>query len=189
MEFTIDLPCKHFSPASITSHLEESIITGTRAISGSDITRFRKTVISSLASSSPSSILTSIINAPSSTCLRAMLNASSYFFSFIKRRNLREPATLQRSPTLIKLISGVCSSSSNPESHIRSGLPAGMWGRAFCTNGTYSAIYSSVVPQHPPIIFTKPSSMYSFTSEAISPGVWSYCPKLFGSPALGYALI
>ena len=68
IEFTIDLPCRHFNPASITSHLEESIITGTRAISGSDMMRFRKVVISVRASSRPSSILTSITKAPSSTC-------------------------------------------------------------------------------------------------------------------------
>lgn len=60
IEFTIDLPCRHFNPASITSHLEESIMTGTRAISGSDMMRFRKVVISVRASSRPSSILTSI---------------------------------------------------------------------------------------------------------------------------------
>ena len=32
---TIALPCTHLSPASITDHFEESIITGTRAMSGS----------------------------------------------------------------------------------------------------------------------------------------------------------
>ena len=140
MEFTIDFPWRHFKPASITSHFEESIITGTRAISGSEATRFRKVVISSFASNSPSSILTSIISAPSSTCCRAIDNASSYFFSFIRRRNLREPATLQRSPTLTKLISGFTSSSSNPESHIQSGLRAGTCGLAPAINAGYSAI-------------------------------------------------
>jgi hypothetical protein len=35
IEFTTDLPCTHFSPASMTDHLELSITTGTRAISGS----------------------------------------------------------------------------------------------------------------------------------------------------------
>ena len=173
----------------MTSHLEESIMTGTRAMSGSDMTRFKKVVISSRASSKPSSIFTSITKAPSSTCLRAILSASSYFFSLIKRRNLRDPATLHRSPTLIKFISGVCSNSSNPESHSLSGVVAGIWGDTQAEpetiNSWYFAIYSSVVPQQPPIMFTNPSSIYSFTSEAISSGVWSYCPKLLGSPALG----
>jgi hypothetical protein len=41
IELTIALPCTHFRPASITSHLELSIITGTRAMSGSAAIRFR----------------------------------------------------------------------------------------------------------------------------------------------------
>jgi len=117
IELTIHFPCTHFSPARITSHLEESIIMGTRAISGSEATRFRKVVISCAASSKPSSIFTSMTKAPSSTCLRAIDKASSYFFSLMSRKNLREPATLQRSPTLTKLISGETSSNSNPDNH------------------------------------------------------------------------
>ena len=91
-------------------------------------------------------------------------NASSYFFSFIRRRNLREPATLQRSPTFTKFISGFTSNSSRPESHIQSGLGAGICGRAPSTRAGYSAIYASVVPQQPPIILINPSWIYSFTS-------------------------
>jgi hypothetical protein len=41
IELTIGLPCTHFSPASITLHLELSIMTGTRAMSGSLAIRFR----------------------------------------------------------------------------------------------------------------------------------------------------
>ena len=114
MELTMHLPCTQRSPLVITSHLEESIMTGTRAISGSDDSRLRKFTISFSVSSRPSSILTSMICAPSSTCLRAIAKASSYCFSLIRRRNLRDPATLQRSPTLTKLISGEISSKSRP---------------------------------------------------------------------------
>jgi hypothetical protein len=35
IELTIALPCTHFRPASMTDHFELSIITGTRAMSGS----------------------------------------------------------------------------------------------------------------------------------------------------------
>jgi hypothetical protein len=42
MELTMALPCTHLSPASITDHLDESIMTGTRAMSGSAAIRFRK---------------------------------------------------------------------------------------------------------------------------------------------------
>ena len=42
MELTIALPCTHFSPASITVHLEESSMIGTRAMSGSAATRLQE---------------------------------------------------------------------------------------------------------------------------------------------------
>ncbi len=42
IELTIGLPWTHFRPASITSHLEESIMTGTRAMSGSAATRLQE---------------------------------------------------------------------------------------------------------------------------------------------------
>ena len=42
IEFTTALPCRHFSPASITENFDESTITGTRAMSGSAAIRLRK---------------------------------------------------------------------------------------------------------------------------------------------------
>jgi len=76
IEFTTHLPCTHFSPASITSHLDESIITGTREMSGSEPTRLRKVTIAFFESSIASSMLTSMICAPFSTWLRATESAS-----------------------------------------------------------------------------------------------------------------
>ena len=70
------LPWTHFSPASITSHLELSIITGTRAMSGSAAIRFRKVRMATTPSSSPSSILMSMTWAPASTCCRATSKAA-----------------------------------------------------------------------------------------------------------------
>ena len=110
MELTIHLPCIHFNPAMMTSQLDESIMTGTVAISGSDPIRLRNLTISFLESSNPSSMLMSMTIAPSSTCLRAMDIASSYFFSLMSRRNLREPATLHRSPTLTNNVGFMTSS-------------------------------------------------------------------------------
>ena len=77
IELTIGLPETHFRPASITSHLDESIMTGTRLMSGSDVISLRKVVIASTASSSPSSMFTSTICAPFSTCSRAMSMAAA----------------------------------------------------------------------------------------------------------------
>ena len=42
--------------------------------------------------------------APSSICLAAICNASSYFPSEISRANFREPATFVLSPTFVKLL-------------------------------------------------------------------------------------
>ncbi len=77
IELTIGLPETHFNPASITSNFELSIITGTRAMSGSAAISLRKVVIAWTASSSPSSMLTSITWAPFSTCWRATSTAAA----------------------------------------------------------------------------------------------------------------
>jgi hypothetical protein len=76
IELTMHLPCMHFRPASITLHLELSIITGTRAMSGSAATRVRNRCIAASESSIASSMLTSITCAPFSTCWRATDSAS-----------------------------------------------------------------------------------------------------------------
>ena len=172
----------------MTSHFEESTIKGTRATSGSAASSRRKCVISARASSSPSSMLMSITCAPSSTCLRAMATASSYCFSLIRRRNLREPATLHRSPTLRKLFAGQTSTSSSPARCRCSGRGAGRRGgtASHCSIKSPKALMNrSSVPQQPPMIFTRRFSKKGFISAAICSGVWLYCPKLSGSPALG----
>ncbi len=77
IELTIDLPWAHFSPASITSHLELSIMIGTRAMSGSAAIRLRNVVMALGLSSRPSSMLTSSTCAPASTCWRATVSAAA----------------------------------------------------------------------------------------------------------------
>ena len=59
----------------MTSHFDESIITGTRAMSGSPAIRFRKRVIAAFESSIASSMLTSMTCAPAATCWRATSTA------------------------------------------------------------------------------------------------------------------
>ena len=76
IELTIALPCTHLRPASITDHLDESIMRGTRAMSGSEAMRFRNVTIAFSESSRPSSMLTSRICAPFSTWLRATASAA-----------------------------------------------------------------------------------------------------------------
>ena len=158
MELTTHLPCTHFRASSITEKREESIIQGMRATSGSDAMRLRKCFISAVASSKPSSMLTSIKLAPSRTCLRAMPRASSYCFSFIRRKNLRLPATLQRSPTFMNMpATGL--KASKPES--QSILFSVGRGRPIRPSAilAMARIWSGVEPQHPPTILTQPSSI------------------------------
>jgi hypothetical protein len=64
-------------PASMTGHFDESTMIGTREMSGSAATRLRKVTMAASASSMPSSMLTSMICAPSSTWLRATSSAVS----------------------------------------------------------------------------------------------------------------
>ncbi len=117
MEFTTHLPCTTCRPASIISHLELSIMMGTRAISGSAMTRFKNFTMAALPSISPSSILISMICAPPSTWSRATSSASSNFSSLMSLRNFLEPATFVRSPTFTKLVSGVMTRGSRPLRH------------------------------------------------------------------------
>ena len=77
---------------------------GTRAISGSEAMRFKKRTMAASASSIPSSMLISIICAPSSTCFRATSRAASYWSSRMRLLNRADPVTLQRSPTLTKFL-------------------------------------------------------------------------------------
>ena len=77
MELTIVFPWTQRRPASITSHLEESIITGTREMSGSLAISLRNRSIAATPSSMPSSMLTSTTWAPASTCWRATVRAAA----------------------------------------------------------------------------------------------------------------
>ena len=68
IELMIGFPWVTFNPASMTSHLLESIIRGTRQMSGSVATSLRKRSIAATPSIIPSSMLTSMTWAPASTC-------------------------------------------------------------------------------------------------------------------------
>ena len=71
------LPWMHLSPCSITSHLDESIMIGTRLMSGSAAIRRKNLTIAASESRRPSSMFTSITWAPLATCWRATFSAVS----------------------------------------------------------------------------------------------------------------
>ena len=129
------LPWTQRKPASSTVHLDESIMIGTRLMSGSEAIRLRKSTMSFSESSMPSSMQISMIWAPFSTCCLAMASAASRFCSSLTSfRNCGEPATLVRSPTFTKFTSLVMLNGSRPlrrQIFFRSGICRG--GSPFTT--------------------------------------------------------
>src|SRR5450631_2273898 len=98
IEFTMLFPWTHLRPASRTLHFEESIITGTREISGSAAIRFRNLTMVGSPSMSASSTLMSMMLAPLSTCWRAMARHASQSPALRAFENLGEPVIFVRSP-------------------------------------------------------------------------------------------
>ena len=185
IEFTTGLPCTHFSPASMTDHFELSIITGTRAISGSVATRLRNRVIVCSESSSASSMLTSIRLAPPRTWSRATSAAAAKSPDLTRRAKRADPVTLVRSPTIRKAPLRTVRVSS-PLNRLPPAPPAGRGrGGSPSTARAMAAMWSGVVPQQPPRALTNPLAANSRSSPAVSSGVSSYSPKALGSPAFG----
>ena len=103
IEFTMHFPCAFFRPARIVSQCEESIIRAAFATAGSLDMHLTNLSISLVLSSMASSMFMSMIVAPSSICFAAICSAWSYSPAAMSLANLREPATLVRSPTFVKL--------------------------------------------------------------------------------------
>ena len=155
-----------------------------------------------------SSMLISIIEAPSSICLAAICNASSYLPSEISLANFLDPATLVLSPTLVKLFlrTSIVTASRPLTFRTLSGKPAvfpddhgffaglsGFWtvfpdkvrGLRGLTASAMAFMWAGVVPQQPPTMLTRPRTAISLTCAAISSGLWSYPPISLGRPAFG----
>ncbi len=110
------LPWMQRRPASMTLHLELSIMMGTRAMSGSLAIRFRKRTMAAWLSSMASSMLMSMTCAPFSTCWRATARACSYSPFRIMRAKALEPVTLVRSPMLTNSVPAPMLTGSRPDS-------------------------------------------------------------------------
>ena len=181
-------PCRHLRPASITCHLLESTMTGTRAMSGSEATRLRNVTIAASESSRPSSMLTSMICAPLSTCWRATSSASAYLPSRISFAKRADPVTFVRSPTFTKFVSGPMFAGSRPASRSIGAISGTVRGRTPCNACASAAMCAGVVPQQPPTMLSRPLPAHSAMCAAIVSGVSSYSPNALGSPAFGCAL-
>ena len=155
----------------MTLNFEESIIIGSFAISGSDITRCKNSTIAFSESNKPSSILMSMTCAPPSTCDLATSKAAVKSPCFMSRAKALEPVTFVRSPTLMKFVFSRTNSGSRPE-YVE--LPLSFTGLRGLTPLTASAIartWSGVVPQQPPTIFKNPLSANSRINTCICSAV------------------
>ena len=167
MEFTMHFPWAFFRPASSVSQCDESIMRAALATAGSLETYLTKRSISLVLSSIASSMLISMMPAPSSICFAAIWRASSYFPSAISLANFLEPATLVLSPTFVKLLcltSTVTASRPLTFSGVLSTDKAVLVdGQMPLTAFAIALICSGVVPQHPPTMFTRPFSAMTLT--------------------------
>ena len=143
---------------------------GSLEISGSEAIRFKNLTMAASESSIPSSMFTSIIWAPPSTCWRATAKASSKFPLNISLENLGDPVMLVRSPIFTKLVRGVNVTGSRPLSRIKGSGTGGTLGGNFAALSAIHFICSGVVPQHPPTILTNPFAIKSSTRWAVSCG-------------------
>ena len=103
----------------------------------------------------------------------------------MRLRNFAEPVMLVRSPTLRNSESSVTESGSRPDRRNAGVDSDGTRGASPSTVLAMWAMWSGVVPQHPPTRLTKPLSAKSRRIAAVSSGSSSYSPKAFGRPALG----
>ena len=158
---------------------------GTRAMSGSAASRLRNVRMACTESSSPSSMFTSRICAPPSTCCRATASASAYCPARTSFANRGEPVTFVRSPTLTKFESGRITSGSRPQRRVRRSTCGRTRGATPRTASAIARMCAGVVPQHPPTMFSKPARAHSPRLRAIESGVSSKPPKAFGRPAFG----
>lgn len=122
----------------------------------------QKRRIAKAPSKRPSSMLISSICAPFSTCSAATFKASSYRLSMIIFLKRILPATLQRSPIFMKLVSSLTMSGSRP--HKRRPWCSG-WGIRGGNEDIVEAIALMCwgpVPQQPPTILINPSTAYDY---------------------------
>ncbi len=152
----------------MTSQRDESTMTGTVLMSGSEAMRLRNRVIAATESSIASSMLTSMSWAPASTCWRATSTASSKRSSRMSLANLREPVTFVRSPTLTKTPPGCgIDTAWRPDSRVLRSTTGISRGAMPATASATARTCAGVVPQQPPTMLTRPSRANWPSSSAV----------------------
>ena len=150
----------------MTSHLLESIISGTREMSGSEATSLTKRSIAATPSIIPSSMLTSMTCAPASTCWRATLSAVRVVVL------LDQPAEPGRAGDVGALADvdeqAVLVDDAAARARTGAGPARSSAARAARLPSTASAIAAmcvGVVPQQPPTMLTSPAVANSPTTR------------------------
>ena len=88
---------------------------GSLEISGSEAMRFKNLVMAASESNIPSSIFTSMICAPPSTCCLATERAASKSPPNINLENFGDPVTFVLSPIFTNMVSGLSVTASKPD--------------------------------------------------------------------------
>ena len=116
MEFTMHLPCTHFNPASMISNLEQSIMIGIFAISGSLCNKVQES--GHCLYTIQQCIIHIHIQYLCAAFYLLPCNAQCFFIFIFPDKTCKflEPVTLVRSPTFTKFVSGRTTNGSNPES-------------------------------------------------------------------------
>ena len=176
IEFTMHLPCALLRPERIVSQSEESIIRAAFATEGSFCMWRTNFSISTFESRRASSMLMSIIEAPFSIWSAATWRAWSYSPEAMRRANFLDPATFVLSPILQKLPSLRSTFTLSSPLTLKGLSPSceGMdLGGTSLTAVASAQIWSGVVPQHPPTMFTVPFSAILRMQEAMWLGLSS----------------
>ena len=115
-------------------------------------------------------MFTSRMLAPPRTWSRATSSAPWKSFASISRRNLADPVTFVRSPTMTKFVSPVKAKGSRPLKRVTARCP-GTWRVGTPRSAEAIArVCSGVVPQQPPTTLTRPLSANSRSRELVVSG-------------------
>ena len=113
-------------------------------------------------------MLTSIRFAPPRTCSRATSSASWKFPASISRRKRVDPVTFVRSPIITKFVSSVITKGSRPLKRLLARPVGSRRGGTPSIAFLIARMWSGVVPQQPPTMFTSPSRANSARNRLVS---------------------
>ena len=155
---TTPLPWTHLSPASITDHLEESTITGTRLMSGSAAMSWRNVTIAACGVEHPLvHVHVDHLGAALHLLARDLERRPRSRPSRMSLRELARAGDVGPLADVDEELSGPMVSGSSPLSRSRgSGRGALAAARRPRTASAIARMCAGVVPQQPPTMFTSP---------------------------------